>query len=309
MPQKSGKSTAKATSGPKKTTGTKAQKPRHAKLPSANVITRRAASLLWQHWRLFAGITLIYGLVNFMFVQGFSGASDVPALKETFNQIFTGNFGFLASGLSTFAVMLGSAGNTTSQTAGAYQAILAIIASLAVIWTLRTVASGDRPRVRDAYYRGMTPFVPFVLVLLVVALQLLPLIIGSGLYSLVITNGIAIYAMEKLFWGSLFGVFGLLSFYMLSSSLFALYIVTLPDMTPMKALRSARELVRHRRWTVLRKLLCLPLILLVVAAAIMVPIIILLTPLAPWIFFLLTMSALTVGHTYIYTLYRELLNE
>ena len=57
--------------------------------------------------------------------------------------------------------------------------------------------------------------------------------------------------------------------------MFALYIVTLPDMTPMKALRSARELVRYRRWTVLRKVLFLPLMLLVVAAIIMVPIIIL----------------------------------
>jgi hypothetical protein len=41
----------------------------------------------------------------------------------------------------------------------------------------------------------------------------------------------------------------------------------------------------------------------------MVPIIIWLTPLAQWIFFLLTMFALVAAHTYMYTLYRELLNE
>jgi hypothetical protein len=67
--------------------------------------------------------------------------------------------------------------------------------------------------------------------------------------------------------------------------------------------------VRYRRWTVLRKLLCLPVILLVVAAVVMVPIIVLLTPLAQWTFFLLTMGALTASLTYIYVLYRELLNE
>jgi uncharacterized membrane protein YoaK (UPF0700 family) len=96
---------------------------------------------------------------------------------------------------------------------------------------------------------------------------------------------------------------------MISSSLFALYIVTLPDMTPFKALRSARELVRHRRWTVLRKILFLPIILLVVAAIIMLPIIIWLTSLAQWVFFLLTMFALVAANAYMYTLYRELLNE
>ncbi|HVI60648.1 MAG TPA: hypothetical protein VM535_00655, partial [Candidatus Saccharimonadales bacterium] len=110
-------------------------------------------------------------------------------------------------------------------------------------------------------------------------------------------------------WGLLFGLLTLFSLYMISSSLFALYIVTLPDMTPRKALRSARELVRDRRWTVLRKILCLPVILFLGAALVMVPIIIWLTPLAQWVFFLLTMFALVAVNTYMYSLYRELLND
>jgi hypothetical protein len=80
-------------------------------------------------------------------------------------------------------------------------------------------------------------------------------------------------------------------------------------MTPMKALRSARELVRYRRWTVLRKVLWLPFVLLLAAALIMVPIIIWLTALAQWIFFLLTMFAVAAVHAYLYGLYRELLVE
>ncbi len=96
---------------------------------------------------------------------------------------------------------------------------------------------------------------------------------------------------------------------MISSSIFALYIVTLPDMTPLKALRSARELVKGRRWAVILRLLSLPVILLIVAAIIMVPIIIVLTPVAQWVFFLLTMFTLVAVHAYMYTLYRELLNE
>src|SRR5205823_2479549 len=112
-----------------------------------------------------------------------------------------------------------------------------------------------------------------------------------------------------LIWAVLFIILSFVSLYMLSASVFALYIVTLPDMTPLKALRSARELVHHRRWTVLRKILWLPLLLLIIAAVVMVPIIIVLTPLAQWIFFLLTMLALLAVHGYMYTLYRELLNE
>jgi len=49
--------------------------------------------------------------------------------------------------------------------------------------------------------------------------------------------------------------------------------------------------------------------LLIAAAIIMVPIIIVLTSLAQWVFFVLTTLTLLLAHTYMYTLYRELLNE
>jgi phosphatidylglycerophosphate synthase len=77
----------------------------------------------------------------------------------------------------------------------------------------------------------------------------------------------------------------------------------------MKALRSARELVRYRRWTILRKVLFLPLLLLIVTAIMMVPVISVVTPLAQWVFFILMMAAIAVVHSYMYTLYRELLHE
>ena len=56
---------------------------------------------------------------------------------------------------------------------------------------------------------------------------------------------IAIGALEKAIWWIFLGLTGLLSAYMISSSVFALFISTLPNMTPMKALRSARNLVRQ----------------------------------------------------------------
>jgi hypothetical protein len=94
---------------------------------------------------------------------------------------------------------------------------------------------------------------------------------------------------------------------MITSSLFALYIVTLPNMQPMKALRTARQLVRHRRMLVMRKLLFLPFIMLIISAVVTVPVILYATPIAEWLFFALTMIALAVFHSYIYVLYRELI--
>lgn len=279
------------------------------KLPGAWQLTKTSAQTLWQNKNLFGGITIVYGLLNLILVQGLASSSNVSSLKSSLDQVFSGHFGAIGSSLSVFAVLVGSAGNSSSQTAGAYQLFLALIASLAVIWSLRQVFSGSSLRVRDAYYRGMYPLIPFLLVLLVIGLQLIPLTIGASVYSLVVTNGIAVGGFEKFLWLLQFIVLASISLYMLSSSLFALYIVTLPDMTPLKALRSARQLVRHRRPTVLRKILWLPVVLLMAAAIIMVPIIIWLTPLAQWIFFILTMFSLVAAHAYMYSLYRELLNE
>lgn len=280
-------------------------------VPGAWKLTKQAADTLWTHRRLFIGITLVYGLLNLVLVQGLSSSSntDVGSLKHTLNQVFTGDFRSITSSLTIFVVLVGSAGNGSSQTAGAYQVFLFLMVSLAVIWALRQVQAGTSVRVRDAYYRGMYPLVPFVLVLSVIGLQLLPLLIGAELYSLITTNGIAVNAAEKIISGVIFFITACISLYLICSSLFALYIVTLPDMTPLKALRSARQLVRYRRWNVLRKLLWLPLLLLIVAAIVMLPVIIWLTPAAQWIFFVLTMLAVAAAHSYIYNLYRELINE
>lgn len=279
------------------------------KLPSIYALTKATVRTMWAHKKLFIGIVAIYGLLNLFLVRGFTSNLDVTNSKAALEELAQGNFKELSASLSIFTLVLGDAGTTSGEAAGVYQILFAIIGSLAIIWALRQVLAGNTVRIRDAYYGGMYPLVPFVLVLLVVGLQFIPLLIGAGLYGIVTTNGIAIYPIEKILWALLYALTALLTLYMLSSSLFALYISTLNDMTPMKALRSARQLVRYRRWTVLRKIIVLPLIMLLAAIIIMLPVIAWLTPLTPWIFFILTMFSLLVIHTYMYTLYRELLRE
>jgi hypothetical protein len=316
MAKKSGKSAAaqKKAAAVKKPSAAKAVKqPRILKhpyrLPSAWQLAKLAWRILWRHKKLFFGITLVYGLLNLVLVQGLASSTDVTSLKSTLDHASHGHFASLASGASVFAVLVTSAGNGSSQTAGTYQFILGVITSLAVIWALRQVLAGSTIRIRDAYYWGMYPLIPFLLVLIVIGLELVPLLIGSGLYALVTTNGIAVNFIEKALFGLIFAALAAVSIYLILSSVFAMYIITLPDMTPLKALRSARQLVKGRRWPLFRKLLFLPIVLLLAAAVIMVPIIILLTALAQWVFFLLTMFALVAVHAYMYTTYRELLNE
>lgn len=268
-----------------------------------------ATQLVLSNWKIIGGIIVVYGLLNIILVRGLNGGVNVSDLKSQVDSLFSGAGGHVASGLTVFGLLLTSTNNVASAEASAYQTFLLIIGSLALVWAYRQLAAGNKIRIRDSFYRGMYPLVPATLVLLVIGLELLPLIIGGWLYSTLIQNSIIVDGGEQIVSLIIVLLLAAVSLYLMCSTLFALYISTLADMTPVRALRSARELVRYRRWSVIRKLLFLPLLLLVVGAIIMLPFILFVPILAQWLFFILTTLTLAFVHAYIYRLYRELLNE
>jgi hypothetical protein len=279
---------------------------RPLKLPSVYMLCKKSVTIIWDNKKVFFGICLIYGILNLILVQGLAGNSNIANLKSELQQNF---FGSLGSSVVIYGELLGSAGNGSTNTAGAYQIILFVLASLAIIWSLRQIIAGHTIRVRDSFYQGMSQLIPFILVMALLFIQLVPVIVGAALSGLALGSGIAVSGLEKVIFIAIFILFAIWTFYLLASTTFAVYIVTLPDMTPLKALRSAKKLVKKHRLLLIRKILGLPFVLIVVSAAIMLPIIILITGLAQWIFFILTTLVLLCAHTYLYNLYRELLNE
>lgn len=278
-------------------------------LPSVLELSKRSVQQLKTQKRLFIGITIVYGLLILVFVRGMSGGMDVQQLKANIGDITNTNSGAVGSSFALFGVLLGSASATNGDLASLYQTLILILVSLALIWSLRRVQSGDKDRIqiRDAFYKSTYAFIPFLLVLLVVSLQLIPLAIGNLIYTFVIQGGIATTSIEQFLWLVLVFLLVVLSLYMITSSIFALYIVTLPDTRPMQALRAAREIVRFRRWTIMRKILILPLLLILLLAVVTLPSILLVPMLAGWIFFIATMVLLPLLHSYMYALYRALL--
>ncbi|MGD0284206.1 MAG: hypothetical protein ABSB12_01225 [Candidatus Saccharimonadales bacterium] len=282
-------------------------KPLYPKLPGSFSLFWRSLKLLFRNWKFFLIIIVIYGVLNLLLVRDLANGTSLSQLKSVLDPFAKTNTSQLSNGFTLFLYLLGNSNNSNNANAGVFQTILLIIISLAIIWGLRQAYNGIHARVRDAFYQGMNSLIMFILILLVIGLQLIPFILGATLYNLVMSNGIAVYTIEKWLWALLFFILAVITIYMICSSIFALYIITLPDMTPMKALRSARELVMHRRWEVLRKVIFLPIALIVIATIIMVPLLLLSTPIAVWIFFVMTMAGLVVIHSYVYALYRELL--
>lgn len=282
---------------------TAAVKPVPAKLPSAWRLLRAALSTLRSQWRLFLGITVVYAVLSIVLVGGYGSSLDA----ETIKTVIATSPGKIAGSLGVFAVLFTSTGASSGQMAGGYQLLLILVVSLALIWALRHVLAGTASlRVRDAFYKGMYPLVPVVLVAVVIMLQLVPLIIASSIFGLIVSGAVTTL-IEQVILGAVALALAGLSLYWVVGSVFALYVAALPDMTPVKALRSAKGLVRGRHLPVLRKLLFLPLAIFLGNLVIVVPVLLTVTAAAPFVLYVLFLAALPLVQSYMYMMYRELL--
>jgi hypothetical protein len=276
-------------------------------VPKARLLFLSSLRQLWSARPVFLGIIGLYGALNLILAQSLQNADNLAAVKQLLDSAVHGLGGKVVSGTSSFVYLLTNTNANATAVSGLYQSILFIIFSLAVIWTLRQTAAGHIVKTRDGFYSGMYPLIPFLLVFLLLSVQLLPLVIGVTIYTYGISGQIAISWWEIAAFVVVAALLTWWSLRMITATLFAFYAVTLPDMTPLKAYRSAREMVTGRRLYLWRKIIFLPIALLLVATIVIVPIIFFSPGLAVWAFFVFGVICLPVVHGYLYNLYRSLL--
>ncbi len=272
------------------------------KLASGLMLIKGCLQFCSKNARLLVLINLVYIILHVLLVRGLSSPIDVTDLRDTIEEA-ADNPSKTATTLSVFSVLV-SRGTSGSDVL--LQLILFILISLVMIWTLRQLFGNKIVTLKQAYYNSTSQLVPFLLTAGWVFLHLIPLAIGTVLLQYA-TYGGSVPGLELLIIIVAFFVLAGWSLYLVSASLFALYIVTLPDMTPLAALRSAKRLVRYRRIKILLRLAVLPVFLLVVYAAVLLPSILYLPALAEPLSYVLSIASAAFTHIYIYHLYRELL--
>jgi len=277
------------------------------KLPSWWALLKKSWRLMKANKKQIAMFAVVYGLLNLLLVRGLSSPVDIQGIQESFRDIIGEESAGLASGFTAFGLLINASTQGTGEVAQMYQTILLIIASLALIWLYRQQQAGNSVTMKMAFYRGMYPLIPFVLVTLVIGLQLIPALIGNFLFTTVVSGGLAVGGLEQTLWLLFYISSLLLSLYMISSSSIALYVVTLPEMTPMMALRQARELVRFRRFGILLRAIAIILVVFALLFVIVLPVIFVAPALAQWMFFAITVLAIPLVNGYMFSLYRELL--
>lgn len=264
---------------------------------------------LVRHWKIFGALFIVYGLLELVVAQSVFHFS-ISSISGKLGMVSAGQS--VGDSFEVFAALFGQASTGGGSSSSAWHFIIATVMSLVIIWVLREIyasKSSREPDFKDAFYESTRPFFPFVLILILIGLELIPMIVGFSLYSFVVSNAIVANLGEQVMFFVVMILLAAVSVYWLTRSVVSLYIVTLPGVEPLDAFDEALRIVDGRRWSVARKLVFLPIAMFVIAAIIIVPCIMLYGPLAQWVFFLLTILSIFVAHTYLYLMYRSLLDE
>lgn len=276
-------------------------------IPSSFKILVSALKHIWQNKKLFIGIMLVYALLYVLLVKGVATSFKLPDTKQAIEDAGVTS-GKLAIGSVLVGSLFGNIGSTPSESAAVYQIFLFIFISLVLVWTLRqTYSSRAKITVRQAFYSSTFPLVQYLLVWLVICLQLIPALIGIAIYSIVSSNGIAVGVFENILWLTLMILFVGVSVFWVSSSLFATYIVSLPEMTPLISLRKAKKVVKFRRFAIIRKIVFFPVLVGLISIAIFLPLVIYLPIIAEVLFIVYIVFLILIGHAYFYNLYKKLI--
>ena len=231
-----------------------------------------------KNWKLFLPLLIIVVIMNAVLV-GIMDQSDYSqyqeALDEASLQVAGGDIGNVAkAGLTLIStVTTGGLSGGSSEAATVFGILMFLIIWLTTIFLLRHILAGNKVKLRDGLYNAMTPLISTFLVFAVAVIQCIPIFLLIVAYSAAVQTDF----LATPFYALVFFIFAalmiILSGYLLSSSLIALVAVSAPGLYPIKALRTASDLMMGRRIKFILRLVALILTLAIMWVAVMLPLI------------------------------------
>lgn len=294
-------------------------------LPKIIPFTREVFRTLWKNRKIFLPLMVIY-IVLYGLLVGI-GSQDTYTqvtdfMKESGGTLLSGGWASLAqSGLTLATLGISGLNEQLTEVQQVFAVLLGVMAWLTTVWLLRNILAGHKVKMRDGLYNAGAPLISTLLVVLVLVIQLLPIALAAVGYSAATSSGLlsggGMPAM--IFWAAA-TLLALLSLYWVTSSLFALIIVTLPGMYPYRALKAAGAIVLSRRIKLLLRWLWMFVCILGIWLVFMLPVILLdmgikvvwpqisAVPIVPVGLLLVSAYSIFWGSTYIYLLYRKVVD-
>jgi hypothetical protein len=246
-------------------------------IPGYWALTAEVWRIVWSKKGMFFLLGLLYIVLTATLV-GLASQTTYDelsrSLTETGGDIFEGNWGALTkASLLLVSGVTGSLSDAPTDVQRIFASLLGLMAWLTVVWLLRVILSGKKPRLRDGLYNSGAPILPTFFVSLVLIVQLLPLAVALIAFSAAANSGLINEGAESMLFWTVAVLLGALSLYWLVSTFFALIVITLPGMYPMQALKIAGDLVVGRRLRIVLRFIWLAFLLFVIWAVTMIPLI------------------------------------
>lgn len=297
---------------------------RELELPGNIAFTNEVSRTLWAQRKTFGLLAVVYVLLLALLVgvqsqDTFSTLNET--LKETSGDFFSGNWGALGqAGLLLVTIASSGVSSDATESQQIFYILIFLLTWLSTVWLLRNIMGGQKVRLRDGLYNSGAPLFATIIIAVIIAIQLLPVAAALIGYNAASTSGLLDGgAASMLFWLGA-GLLGLLSLFWITSSIFAMIIVTIPGMYPYRAIRIAGDMVLGRRVKILLRWLWMSLVIVVAWVVVMIPIILLdmglksLWPAIEWLPIIpiaaLFMAAFTTvwAAAYVYILYRKVVD-
>lgn len=291
-------------------------------LPGNISFTAEVTRTIWKYKNIFLLLAAVYAVL-YAFLVGIQSQDTyttlTTTLKETGGEALSGNWGAIEqAGLLLATIASSGVGGEVTEAQQIFSVLIFLMVWLATVWLLRNLLAGHKVKLRDGLYNSGAPLFAMLCIALFIAIQLIPVAIAMIAYSAAAASGLidAGGAGAMLFWIGA-ALLTVLSLYWITSSLFAMIIVTLPGMYPYQAIRTAGDIMLGRRIKLLLRWVWMVLIIVLAWLFVMIPVILLdmgiksLWPAITWLpvvpFAVLSMSALTTVWmtAYVYLLYRK----
>lgn len=296
---------------------------RSLKLPGYWHFTAQVWGMLWKKRRLFGLLLALYTIVVLLLggitnQETYQQVSDL--LNKSVGEVVQGAWGSVGqAGVLLVGAFL-TPGNLSSDQQ-IYLALIAVMLWLTVVWLLREIMAGRRPRLRDGIYSAGSPIAASLVVVFIAVLQLLPVALAALAYAGLSAVGILSEGLGMMIFWTFAVLVATLTLYWMTPTFIALVIVTLPGMYPLRALKAAGDIVVGRRLRILYRILWMALMIIVGWAAVMIPIVLIDTglknvwpaikgvPIVPVAAAIMGSLTATWAATYIYLLYRRIVDD
>ena len=253
---------------------------RKTELPSLTSQASAAFKMFFKFWKIFLPLLLIFvGLYIFLIgAMSENTLADVKANVEQPNtDVADGKIGTVGKAGLTLLGIISTGGLTTMNDAQIVIAVLLFtIIWLVAIYLARHLLAGHQEiKMRDGFYSALSPLVSTLVVGLIIFLEAVPIMLTIIVFQVALTTEF----LSTPFYALLFFMFAALmitlSLYLLSSSFFAIIVVSAPGLYPLTAVRMAKNLIMGRRLRFLIRVFYLVIIVALLYLLLLMPAIIL----------------------------------